>query len=51
MSILKRAVVSGKVVVSQKLLECPACGHKDVGRPRKCPACQKATMNVAYDNE
>lgn len=39
MSILKRADLGGKVVISQTLLQCPRCGYKDVGNVRKCPKC------------
>lgn len=39
MSIVKRADLGGKVVVSETLLECPRCGHGDVGKIRKCPSC------------
>jgi uncharacterized membrane protein YvbJ len=39
MSILKRADLSGKTVISSTLLKCPNCGHKDIGEPKKCPKC------------
>jgi predicted RNA-binding Zn-ribbon protein involved in translation (DUF1610 family) len=45
MPIVKRADIKGKMTVSGTLLECPGCGHKDVGRPRKCPDCGR-TMEV-----
>jgi Zn finger protein HypA/HybF involved in hydrogenase expression len=45
MAILKRAKLSGKVVMSETILECQKCWHKDVGRPRKCPKCgEKMTI-------
>lgn len=39
MSILKRAYLGGKVIISETLLQCPRCGNKDVGKERKCPIC------------
>lgn len=39
MSIVKRAKLTGKVVISETLLECPKCGRRDVGKPKKCPSC------------
>lgn len=39
MSILKRAYLGGKVIISETLLQCPRCGNKDVGEERKCPVC------------
>jgi predicted RNA-binding Zn-ribbon protein involved in translation (DUF1610 family) len=39
MSILKRADMGGKVVMSETLLQCPRCGCKDIGDVRKCPKC------------
>jgi len=50
MSMIKRAVMRSRVVVSQQLLVCPSCGHKDVGKPRKCPSCKKTTMTVICDH-
>ena len=50
MSIVKRADIKGKMVVSETLLECPSCGHRDVGKPRKCPSCGKK-MEVYRDNK
>ena len=50
MAMVKRARLSGKVVVSETILECRKCGHKDVGRPRKCPECGEK-MSVVYSNE
>jgi len=44
MSIVKRADIKGKITVSETLLECPDCKHRDVGKPRKCPSC--GTMMV-----
>jgi len=39
MSILKRAELGGKVIISESLLQCPQCGYKDIGDVRKCPKC------------
>ena len=39
MTMIKRADLSGKVVMSETVLECCKCGHKDVGSPRECPKC------------
>lgn len=50
MAMIKRAKLSGKVVVAETILECEGCGHKDVGSPRECPECGKK-MVVAYGSE
>lgn len=50
MSIIKRADIKGKMVVSETLLKCPVCGHRDVGKPRKCLSCG-ARMEVSRDNQ
>jgi len=50
MSILKRADLSGRVVVARVMLECPKCGHKDVtdgNADVDCPKCN-TRMVVAY---
>ena len=49
MSITKRGMTSGKVIVSQTMLECPKCGHKDVSDDidAECPDC-KVKMIVAF---
>jgi Zn finger protein HypA/HybF involved in hydrogenase expression len=49
MSIIKRAKLSGKVVISEMMLECPKCGHKDVSKKIdvKCPLCG-TKMVVAF---
>jgi predicted RNA-binding Zn-ribbon protein involved in translation (DUF1610 family) len=39
MSMVKRGTTKGKMVVSETIIECPNCGHKEVGRSKKCPKC------------
>ena len=50
MSIIKRAILTGKMVISNTLLQCPKCGHRDVGKTRKCPLCG-TKMIIIQENE
>jgi Zn finger protein HypA/HybF involved in hydrogenase expression len=52
MSITKRATISGRVTVSETVLECPKCGHRDVkSKPNmQCPDCKCKMVAVLGDS-
>jgi len=47
MAMIKRGTTKGKVTVSHQLLECPSCGHTDVGSIKKCPKCKTTMVLIA----
>jgi len=54
MTMIKRGVCGGEVVVAGSVYRCPSCGHTDVGdgnSPKTCPKCQTEMEMVSYTAE